>query len=181
MMFGSMRKETYQLVEKMERRIDLIHTALIVRDPGTSVSVDAYEGLRKQVIAGATSRQAHVAQLAEFDVALRRGASTEDLLALVTQWLDQAGVARIDDPSFREAFDSAVAPDAAAEVGTPAYVNAVTGQLIRQGRLRAREVPLESVDSPMGEDAAASVNSSDPGQLDDVPSSTPAAQKTEDD
>lgn len=141
-MFGRSREEIDQLIVRMERQLDLIHTALVVRDPGTSVSVDAYEGLRKQVIAAATARQAHVAQLAEFDVALHRGASAEDLRALVSQWLDQAGVARVEDAALREAFDSAVATDVDADVEVPAYINTVTGQLVRQGRLRAR--PLDA-------------------------------------
>lgn len=139
MMFGSRRKVTDQLIAKMERQLDLIHTALVVRDPGTAVSADAYEGLRKQVIAAATARQAHVAQLAEFDVALHRGASADDLRALVTQWLDQAGVARVDDPTILGAFDATVPASVPAEVETPGYVNTMTNQLVRQGRLRPRQ------------------------------------------
>lgn len=133
-MFGTWRRE-------LEHKLDLIYTALVVRDPGTSMAAEAFEGLRKQVIAGATARNAHVAQLAEFDVALRRGASADDLLKLTAQWLDQAGVARIDDPTRREAFESTVAPGASVEVEIPAYVNTVTGQLVRQGRLRERKIP----------------------------------------
>lgn len=136
-MFGNRRRETDQLIVRMERQLDLIHTALVVRDPGTSISADAYEGLRKQVIAAATARQAHVAQLAEIDVAIHRGASAEDLRALVSQWLDQAGVTRVEDAAVREAFDSSVPPGLDADVETPAYINTVTGQLVRQGRLRA--------------------------------------------
>jgi hypothetical protein len=138
MMFGR-RRENDQLIAKMERQLDLIHTALVVRDPGTSVSADAYEGLRKQIIAAATARQAHVAQLAEFDVALHRGASTDDLRALVAQWLAQAGVARVDDPAIRDAFDSTVPAGVPADVEIPAYVTTITNQLVRQGRLRARK------------------------------------------
>lgn len=134
MMFGAWRRE-------IEHKLDLIYTALVVRDPGTSMAAEAFEGLRKQVIAGATARHAHVAQLAEFDVALRRGASTDDLLKLTAQWLDQAGVARVDDPTRREAFESTLAPGTPAEVEIPAYVNTVTGQLVRQGRLRERQLP----------------------------------------
>lgn len=155
-MFGNRRRETDQLIVRMERQLDLIHTALVVRDPGTSISADAYEGLRKQVIAAATARQAHVAQLAEFDVAIHRGASAEDLRALVSQWLDQAGVARVEDAAVRGAFDSSVPPGLDADVETPAYINTVTGQLVRQGRLRARasdqpEVP--AVDGNVSNDA----------------------------
>lgn len=154
-MFRRRNKESDQIIAKMERQLDLIHTALVVRDPGTSVSAEAYEGLRKQVIAGATARQAHVAQLAEFDVAIRRGASLSDLQALVRQWLDQAGITLLEVPEPRDAFDSAVPDGTDAEVEIPAYINTVTNQLVRQGRLRERsngERPaLEVEDSAAGE------------------------------
>lgn len=147
-MFARWRRE-------FEHKLDLIYTALVVRDPGTSMAAEAFEGLRKQVIAGATARNAHVAQLAEFDVALRRDASAEDLLRLTAQWLDQAGVARVDDPTHREAFESTLAPGVPVEVEIPAYVNTVTGQLVRQGRLRERQLPLVEQPSPPIEEAAA--------------------------
>lgn len=148
-MFGAWRRE-------IEHKLDLIYTALVVRDPGTSMAAEAFEGLRKQVIAGATARNAHVAQLAEFDVALRRGASADDLLKLTAQWLDQAGVVRVDDPTRREAFESTLAPGVPAEVEIPAYVNTVTGQLVRQGRLRERQLPAVER-SPSAIEASAAV------------------------
>lgn len=150
MMFGARRKDTERMltaVTEMERQVDRVYTALVVRDPGTSVSAEAYEGLRKQVIVGATAKQAHVAQLAEFDVALRRGASTHDLQALVSQWLDQAGVTRIEDPAVRDAFDGSVASGAEAEVEIPGYFIASTGQLVRQGRLRERAQPASEAEA----------------------------------
>lgn len=139
-MFGRRRKEIDEKLVAFEHQLDLIYTALIIRDPGTAKSAEAFEGLRKQVIAGATSRHAHVAQLAEFDVALHRGARTSDLLSLTGQWLDQAGVSRIEDPTHREAFEGTVPPGVEAEVEIPAYVNTLTGQLVRQGRLRERAI-----------------------------------------
>ena len=141
-MIGKRSRETEQLLLNMERQMDRIYTALLVRDPGTPMSVEAYEGLRKQVVASATARLQHVAQLAEFDVALRRGASTEDLVALVDQWLRQAGVERIEDPMTGEAWEARPAPDVEAVVDLPAYVDVVTNRLVRQGRLKAKPVPV---------------------------------------
>lgn len=146
-MFGSRTKE-------LEHKLDLIYTALVVRDPGTSMAAEAFEGLRKQVIAGATARHAHVAQLAEFDVALRRGASADDLMKLTSQWLDQAGVVRVDDPAQRDAFESTVRPGVPVEVDIPAYLNTVTGQLVRQGRLRERKNPAVWQPTAVEEDSA---------------------------
>jgi len=135
MMFGTRKNN-------LEHKLDLIYTALVVRDPGASIAAEAFEGLRKQVIAGATARHAHIAQLAEFDVAIQRGASLDDLAKLTSQWLDQAGVARFYDHAQREAFESTIAPGTPVDVEVPAYINTVTGQLVRQGRLRERKIPL---------------------------------------
>ncbi|WP_062381173.1 hypothetical protein [Demequina pelophila] len=136
-MFGRRAKETHELVKKLEREVELIHTALVVRDPGTSMSSQAYEGLRKQVVASASARQAHVAQIAEIDAALQRGASLEDLGNLVDQWLLQAGVERVQDFGDPHAFESTIPAGEEAEVEVPAYRVTATGQLVRQGRLRA--------------------------------------------
>ena len=163
---------------RMERQLDLIHTALVVRDPGTSLSAQAYEGLRKQVIAGVGARQAHLAQLAEIDAALHRGISTDDLRTLMTQWLEQAGVARVRDPAQADAFDAAVPAGARAEVEVPAYVDTANNQLVRQGRLRALETgPQEpsrddrSVRSPSVA-SRAEVATEEPPESPNLPKST---------
>lgn len=140
-MFGKRARKTEQLLTTMERQLDRVYTALLVRDPGTSLAADAYEGLRKQVVASSTARRQHVAQLAEIDVALRRGASTEDLAMLVTQWLNQAGVERVEDPALKEVWETALPAGAAAEVDIPAYVDLQTSTIVRQGRLKEKAEP----------------------------------------
>lgn len=146
-MIGKRSRETERLLVTMERQLDRIHTALLVRDPGTPMSVDAYEGLRKQVVASATARLQHVAQLAEFDVALRRGASTEALLTLVGQWLQQSGVERVDDPTIEGVWETRVGQGVEAVVDIPAYVDSVTHRLVRQGRLKVRSEPERLIGS----------------------------------
>jgi hypothetical protein len=149
-MFGKRNRETDQLLTKMERTVDLIWTALIVRDPGTPLSADAYEGLRKQVIASSTARREHVAQLAEIDVALQRDASAEDLAQLVSQWLNQADIERVEDPARREVWETTLPAGASAEVEIPAYFDRHTGTIVRQGRLKAKadRAVLEPVAAP---------------------------------
>lgn len=133
-------------------KLDLLHTALVVRDPGTSVAADAYDGLRKQVIAASTSRQAHAVQLAELDVALRRRATVSDLERLSYQWLRQAGIATVTDPDLRPYFESSSLPRGEAEVELPAYVIEATGQVVRQGRLRRRTGEQKATLLPQVED-----------------------------
>lgn len=144
-MFGKRARETNHLLITMERRLELIYTALIVRDPGTSLSADAYEGLRRQVVASASARRQHVAQLAEFDVALRRGASTEDLVNLVSQWLDQAGIKRVEDPTVAEVWETTLPSGVIGEVDMPAYVDRQTNMMVRQGRLRQKSEALAAI------------------------------------
>lgn len=145
-MFGSQARKNNELLTQMERQLDRVYTAILVRDPGTSLSSDAYEGLRKQVIASARARTQHVAQLAEIDVALRRGATITDLQALVDGWLRQAGVERVEDPRVRDVWES-VPSSRDVEVEIPAYVDTEVGRLVHQGRLRERAVELEPAQS----------------------------------
>lgn len=128
-MFGHRNRE-------LEHKLDLIYTALLVRDPGVSMASEAYEGLRRQVIAAASERQAHVVQLAEIDVALRRGARLAELRSMVEQWLRQSGVTVVDDPRAAGCFESSGIDPRHARVDIPAYVVTASGQVIRQGRLR---------------------------------------------
>lgn len=146
-MLGKGARQTDQLLASMERQLDRIYTALVVRDPGTSMSAEAYEGLRKSVVVSTSARRQHVAQLAEIDVALRRGARTEELLVLVNQWLVQAGVERIEDPDHTEVWERSLPTSNAVEVAVPAYIDLQTGGIVRQGRLRERveKIPTSSM------------------------------------
>src|ERR1700710_2032479 len=85
-----------RLVDKVDRSVERIELVTVVREPNTSVSADAYNGLRKQVIAAVSERSAHLNQLAQFDAALRAGATQDALGGLVREWLEQASVALVD-------------------------------------------------------------------------------------
>lgn len=179
-MIGKRSRETERLLVTMERQLDRIHTALLVRDPGTPMSVDAYEGLRKQVVASGTARLQHVAQLAEFDVALRRGASTEALLALVGQWLQQSGVERVDDPTIEGVWETPVRQGVDAVVDIPAYVDAVTHRLVRQGRLNLRPEPERLTGSTPESDAGImAVDEASEAVDDQVPGELSSERKTD--
>lgn len=158
-MFGSQARENNELLTQMDRQLDRIYTALLVRDPGTSLSSDAYEGLRKQVVASARARTQHVAQLAEIDVALQRGVNISDLQNLVDGWLRQAGIERIEDPRMPDVWDS-VPNSHEVEVEIPAYVDTEVGRLVHQGRLRERTIelgPKQNIEVVEGQSERASV------------------------
>ena len=121
------------LVDKIDRNVERIELATVIREPNTKLAVDAYDGLRKQVVAGASERAAHLHQLAEFDSALERGATLEDLKTLVGEWLGQAGVQVVTDPSVEGAFELVGDRSGDVRVHQPAYVEASTGRLVRRG------------------------------------------------
>jgi len=128
-----------RLLDELVRRMDRLEVALIVRDPGTSLSAEAYEGLRKQVAVAARERQSHLVQLAILDETLR---STDDLGAarhVLSEFMQQAGLMTLDDPTRTEHYQVVSGKGTLLEVIQPAYVEEGTGRLIRQGRARAVE------------------------------------------
>ncbi len=124
------------LDDKVNSSLDKVNTALVVRDPGTSMSADAYEGLRRQVVAAASERRAHVAQLAQIDDALSRTEKVDALRDLSAEWLNAAGIVKLFDVSeeHARAFEIHGHGDGALIVDSPAYVVSETGQIARQGR-----------------------------------------------
>lgn len=136
------RRDRLDAALELLQRID---AALVVRDPGTARSADAYEGLRRQVLAAASDRRKHLVQLTELSEALRRGDDMTALRSRAEEWLLQANITVVDDPRVTEAFEFAGDGDGDAAVIRPAYVDASTGALIRPGRAERRSAPRQSV------------------------------------
>ena len=128
---------TKDALRDMAQLLDRIWVALIVRDPGTSLSADAYDGLRKQVAAAAQQRFAHLVQLAQFREALERSADVASLRNLVAEWMEQAGLDLVDDPGRPELYEVVAGSGAAREVIAPAFVDRATNRVIKQGTAKA--------------------------------------------
>jgi hypothetical protein len=131
-----------QLLDTIDRRLDHIEIVTMVREPNTNAAADAYNGLRKQVIAAVGERTSHLHQLAKFDGALRTDADLDGLRSLVREWMSQASLEVVDDPSV-DAFEHVGPEDAAgARVLRPAYVDAITGRVVQGGLVeRVAEEP----------------------------------------
>ena len=146
--FGKRRAELQQLsslLDRIDRRTERIETVTLVREPSTAAAADAYEGLRKQVVAAVSARTAHLSQLAQCDVALRRGATQADLAEMLDRWCEQAGLEKLTDPAhpeFARCFefvdDRSGGP---VEVLEPAYVDRFTGRPVRLGRAQHEGEP----------------------------------------
>ena len=130
-----------EMLMELRAQIETLKTALVVMDPKVSTSADAYEGLRKQVAAAASSRQAHLGHLAQFCRAIRRGAERDQLQGLVDEWMQQAGLAAVTNPNA-ELYEilEGEAGVGHLEVLSPAYVDPLTTSLVAMGQ--ARWVPL---------------------------------------
>ena len=138
-----------QMLMELKAQVETLTTALVVMDPKVSTSADAYEGLRKQVAVGASSRRAHLVQLAQFCQALQHGAKPDDLASLVNQWMQQAGLAVVTDPrpELYEILDREPAAGQL-QVDSPAFVDLDSAALVSMGRARwvalEGEAPAES-------------------------------------
>jgi hypothetical protein len=128
----------------LRHELELCKTVLLVREPASPVAAEAFEGLRRQVVAGAAERRSHLSQLVAMAVAVDRASSVDDLAAQVGEWLDQAGVVEVREPEpdrlhllFDDVDGGTLEGVDAVEVVEPAYVDSSTGAVLRAGRARA--------------------------------------------
>lgn len=150
--------KTRELLLDLRAQVETLKTALIVMDPKVSTSADAYEGLRRQVAVAASSRQAHLVQLAQMSRAVQRGASTADLTRLVGEWMHQAGLTPTEEPhpDYYEVLEGEPGVGTL-EVVSPAYVDPQTGAIIALGQARWVAVESKAAKETMGADPAATL------------------------
>lgn len=121
-------------VDGISRSIEKIEVATIVREPSSGVAVDAYEGLRRQVVAAAGERMAHLHQLARFAEAVTAGRQGAELASLVEEWFVQAGVERVTDPRDQDYYDVLGGTGPELRVLRMAYRDSVSGRPIIMGQ-----------------------------------------------
>ena len=130
-------------LDQLDRRAEKMEVILMVREPASGAAAEAYEGLRKQVVASVTERMAHLAQLVQLDSALTAGADAESVGKLVRGFVEQASLERVTNPKHAERdllFEVVEDLGGRLEVLEPAYVDAVTGRVIRRGSIRRAAV-----------------------------------------
>lgn len=123
----------------MAGMLQRIEAALVVRDPGTARSAEAFDGLRKTVQAAMRERRAHLAHLVQLSDSLERGATVETIGALATEWCQQAGVQRWGDATRAEYFEIVEGDGPTLEVIRDAWVEtSESGEpiLLKQGQAR---------------------------------------------
>jgi len=122
------------LDELAELRMSLgkIETALVVRDPGNTRSVEAYDGLRKQVASASGDRRRLLVVLTEISEAIRRGESQELLFARIQDWANQTGLSVLHEFS-EDHFELVDGDSGELRVIEPAYVDVESSRTIRRG------------------------------------------------
>ena len=137
--------DTRDLMDLIERRMETMQTILMVREPSSPVAAEAYDGLRKQVNGAMSERLAHLAQLVQISTALDAGVDGSTMRRMVDGWLEASSLVRLTSASpddFDRLFELVEDHGGELEVIEPAYVDAVTGRVIRLGRARRRPLPV---------------------------------------
>lgn len=149
--------EVGHIREEVVRKLERLDAWLITRDPSTRAAAEAYDGLRKQVSAGAKARRMHLVDLAKLDLLVRTletrvaedpSTSAKDIMeslsAHTRQWAADAGLSVVESVSnqtighFEIVEQSGDKPANSAEVLKPAYLDESDGNtiLIRRGTAR---------------------------------------------
>lgn len=128
-------------VDKISRAIERIEVATIVREPSSALSVDAYEGLRRQVVAAAGERMAHLYQLARFAEAVSSAMPVEQLGPLVEEWLIQAGLERVTDLYDGRYYDVLAGDGPQLRVLRTAYRDGATARPVLMGQVERTAAP----------------------------------------
>jgi hypothetical protein len=132
-------------IVQIQALLERIDAALIVRDPGTARSADAFDGLRKQINYAAKTRRTHVSHLLALDESIRTGGNLDLVAARLTEYLRELGVERLFDVSRVEAFDIVGDPTGDVEVLEPAIVEKEDGDritVLRIGKARRISKPV---------------------------------------
>jgi hypothetical protein len=137
-------------LETLNERLRTIEVATLVSGPSNPVVAEAYDGLRKQVIVSASSRRAHLTQLATFADAVESGATNEELSNLVREWMRQHGL-RLVVPIERPDVYDIKGDGTLLKVIRAGYVDEQTGAIVALGQAIASTAPTIE---PLQSDAA---------------------------
>jgi hypothetical protein len=107
---------------QIQALLERIDAALIVRDPGTTRSAEAFDGLRRQIAYAAKARRSHVSHLLALDESIRTGGNIDLIAARLKEYLKELGIERVYDTSLSEAFDIAGDRSGDTEVVEPAVI-----------------------------------------------------------
>ena len=133
--------------DAIDRHLDKLELYLEIRDPGTARSAESFDQLRKQIAAGAWSRQTYLGDLARLDVVAATAADLSTMRTVIAELMQQGGLVRLDDPRHKGAFNVSGEPGDSIQVDVPAYRDAQTEQIVRRGSGRWVSAAPDSLES----------------------------------
>ena len=95
------KQEIRQIIELLER----LDAALVVRDPGSARSADAFEGLRRQLNQASKNRRTHISHLLSIQDSIGRGGDFELVKARVEEFIDELGLKFVSETSNADYFE----------------------------------------------------------------------------
>lgn len=131
-------------LEDIEHLLHRLDTAIVVRDPGSSRSADAFDGLRRQIIQASKNKRSHTAHLVGLAQSIERGGSLELVKDRVDDFLKELGVEFLSDTSFPDAFEVVEGEGEGLECIEPAVIERLEdGQAVVISLGKARRVQGE--------------------------------------
>lgn len=97
-------RQSEDAMREMLRLLERIEASLVVRDPGNARSVEAFEGLRKQLANASRARRTHVSHLITLATDIEKGANLETISNRLFDFLRETGVRRSEDTDVPGAF-----------------------------------------------------------------------------
>ena len=140
------KKEMTEKLSEIHALAERIEAALVVRDPGTARSFEAFEGLRKQVAAASRSRRIHMSHLVTIATDIDKGATLETISLRVNELLRESGVTLCKDVAVLGAFDFVGEGDEIS-IESPAWIDILEDGsvlVLRQG-IATRRPSINSV------------------------------------
>ena len=149
-----MFRKLYREMAEVKALVASINSALIVREPGTALAAEAYDGLRRQIARAASDRQAHLVELVRTIEALDNGVSGESLRRLVEGWAEQAGLRRWEEPTPADFFEVMGEGEGPLEIVNPAWIAGDPVMLVKPGLARRAQPPEPSRSDATDDQAA---------------------------
>ena len=134
-------------LQEIRNLLSRLDAAVVVREPGTTRSAEAFEGLRKQLNLAVKSHRSHVGHLVSLSDSLDRNADIELIRDRVNDFLQELGIRTIRDyiPQFFEVVETIDGDDDGYEIVEPAIVEELEGgglSPIRLGKVRFIKGPI---------------------------------------
>ncbi len=132
-------------LRELTRQVSSLGSALVVREPATATAAQAYDGLRKAVMAGAQARRLLLVQLVELSDMLDHDVAIEDLRSFAQELRLRANLGQdLDAVAHPNHFEVLDGSGNSVRVVKPAWVDDQTGALIRRGmveRFQSQALP----------------------------------------